>query len=124
LRQLEYPQRPAQRARNMFAGDPGHSTGRSLFDAALAGGAQALGIGAGGLRPGAPADMVALDVNHPALASRDGDQWLDAWIFAAARPAVEAVWVRGRRVVADGRHVARTRIDRAFRLALQRLLAA
>jgi formimidoylglutamate deiminase len=124
LRQLEYSQRPAQRARNMFAGDPGHSTGRSLFDAALAGGAQALGIGAGGLRPGAPADMVALDVNHPALASRDGDQWLDAWIFAAARPAVEAVWVRGRRVVADGRHVARTRIDRAFRLALQRLLAA
>jgi formimidoylglutamate deiminase len=37
LRQLEYSQRLAQRARNMFAGDPGHSTGRSLFDAALAG---------------------------------------------------------------------------------------
>ena len=42
LRVLEYSQRLAQRARNVLARAEGQSTGRSLFDAALAGGAQAL----------------------------------------------------------------------------------
>ena len=43
LRILEYSQRLAQRARNVLARAEGQSTGRSLFEAALAGGAQALG---------------------------------------------------------------------------------
>ncbi len=38
LRLLEYSQRLSRRARNVLAGESGHSTGRSLFDAALAGG--------------------------------------------------------------------------------------
>ena len=42
LRQLEYGQRLARRARNVMAAQEGESTGRRLFDAALAGGAQAL----------------------------------------------------------------------------------
>lgn len=42
LRILEYSQRLAQRARNVLARAEGQSTGRSLVDAALAGGAQAL----------------------------------------------------------------------------------
>jgi formiminoglutamate deiminase len=121
LRQLEYAQRLGLRARNVLAGAEGHSTGRSLFDAALAGGAQALASGAYGLRNGAPADLVALDADHPGLAGAGGDQWLDGWIFAAARPAVAAVWVRGRQVVAEGRHVSHERIGGAFRRTLRRL---
>jgi formiminoglutamate deiminase len=42
LRILEYSQRLAQRARNVLARAEGQSTGRSLFEAALAGGTQAL----------------------------------------------------------------------------------
>ena len=47
LRQLEYSQRLAQQARNVLAGTGGASTGRHLFEAALAGGRQALGTAAG-----------------------------------------------------------------------------
>src|SRR5207245_296342 len=42
LRTLEYSQRLAQRARNVLAAGANASTGRSLFDAALAAGRQAL----------------------------------------------------------------------------------
>src|SRR5581483_4465368 len=52
LRTLEYSQRLAHRARNVLAPKPGSSSGRSLFDAVLAGGAQALGC-ASGFAPGA-----------------------------------------------------------------------
>ena len=52
LRVLEYSQRLAQRARNVLARAEGQSTGRSLFDAALAGGAQALRARAGGVNSG------------------------------------------------------------------------
>lgn len=52
LRVLEYSQRLAQRARNVLARAEGQSTGRSLFDAALAGGAQALSARAGGVGSG------------------------------------------------------------------------
>ena len=48
LRVLEYSQRLAQRARNVLARAEGQSTGRSLFEAALLGGAQALNARGGG----------------------------------------------------------------------------
>lgn len=121
LRQLEYSQRLRHRARNVLSAGDGSSTARTLFDAALAGGAQALSAGACGIRVGASADLVALDGEHPALLGANCDQWLDGWVFAAARPAVSAVWVRGRQVVAGGCHVARTQIGLAYRRALARL---
>ncbi|HEY4211767.1 MAG TPA: formimidoylglutamate deiminase [Steroidobacteraceae bacterium] len=45
LRTLEYSQRLAHRARNVLARGDGASTGRTLFDAALAGGAAAAQLG-------------------------------------------------------------------------------
>ncbi len=68
LRSLEYSQRLAHRARNVLAA-PGASVGATLYAAALAGGAQALHRPAGVLAPGALADLVAIDRDHPALAS-------------------------------------------------------
>jgi formiminoglutamate deiminase len=123
LRAMEYAQRLAGRARNVWAAAEGRSTGRCLFDAAFAGGCQALGVASPGLLPGAVADVVALAADHPALAERRGDALLDGWIFAATSPAIAAVWARGRQVVADGRHIARASIAQAFRQALKRLLA-
>jgi formimidoylglutamate deiminase len=112
LRQLEYSQRLRDRARNVLA-DAGRSTGRWLFEGALAGGARALGAAGGGIAPGAPADLVALDAHDPALAGRSEDTLLDAWLFASRRGA-DAVWVAGRKLVSGGRHAARDEVARRF----------
>ena len=65
LRQLEYSQRLALRARNVIAA-PGGSTARALFDHALAGGGAALKAPAG-LAVGHYADMVSLDISGRSL---------------------------------------------------------
>ena len=124
LRQLEYAQRLGQRGRNLLAGEAGASTGRALFDAALAGGALALNTGTPGLRAGAAADFVTLRPGHPNLVHRHGDRLLDGWIFGAGRGAVDGVWVRGRQCVADGRHVAREAVAARYAETMRRLLAA
>ena len=114
LRLLEQGRRLADRARNRLARPP-LSTGRSLFDAAAAGGAQALGVAMGAIAVGAKADFVVLDGDDVALAGRTDDTALDAWIFAAPREPIREVWAGGRRVVAEGRHVAREAVETAWR---------
>jgi formimidoylglutamate deiminase len=124
LRQLEYGQRLARRARNVMAMQEGESTGRRLFASALAGGAQALQQPIGVLAPGSRADITLLDATHPDLASRDGDEWLDAWIFVAGRTAVKAVLVGGEIVVDAGRHRMRPAIEARYKRVIANLLAA
>lgn len=128
LRALEYSQRLTRRARNVLAGGSGHSTGRSLFDAALAAGAQALGALAAGTSPvglaaHAPLDLVSLDAAHPALIERREDEILDSWIFAAGREAIDCVWRAGEKVVSEGRHRGRDAIVVRYRRAMKTLLA-
>ena len=77
LKQLEYAQRLRTRERNVSA-VAGGSTGRALYQRALAGGAQALKRPSGALEAGAAADFVSLRENHPTLAGRSGDEILDA----------------------------------------------
>ncbi len=101
LRQLEYAQRLAQRARNVAATGAGVSTGRSLFAAAVAGGGRALGLTPVGIVPGAEADFVSLQADHVALAGRADDAILDTLIFGGVR-AVDCVWHRGRKIVSGG----------------------
>jgi formiminoglutamate deiminase len=118
LRQLEYSQRLALRARNVIA-ETGGSTARSLYDRALAGGDTALGAAVGLSKDGF-ADIVSLDVSAvPYLAD---DQVLDQWIFAGG-VAVDCVWALGRKQVERGRHVKREAIARHFSAAMQELLA-
>lgn len=121
LRAIEYSQRLAHRGRNMLALDD-RSTGRRLFDAALDGGAQALGV-AGGLRPGAPADIVSLAAGHVSLAERKGDALLDGWIFSGRPGAIDCVWRAGRRQVVGGRHVASGAIAARYRKTLARIMS-
>ena len=121
LRWLEYGQRLASKSRNVFAVKPESSTGAALFGGALSGGAQAVGA-AMGLAEGNAADFVTLDPAHPALTGAKADQWLDQWIFAAARGAVDGVWRRGQQVVSGGRHVARAAIAANYRSTIARLL--
>lgn len=119
LRLLEYGQRLEHRSRNLLASEARRSVGRRLFEAAVAGGAQALGIAAG-IAPGNPADMVGLDGAHPSLAERKGDAILDSWIFAGA--PVDCVWRRGERLVTGGWHAHRDTIADRYRAALRKLL--
>jgi formimidoylglutamate deiminase len=124
LRLLEYGQRLAQRTRNVLAVDAGASTGAGLYRRVLSGGAQALGEGARvGLEEGDPADIVSLAGGHPDLSSRNGDAWIDSWVFAGGARAVEHVWRLGRQVVEHGQHPARARIVERYRAALERLVA-
>lgn len=118
LRQLEYSQRLAHRARNVIA-ESGRSTGRTLFDAALAGGSQALSAGPAIIKAGAPADLVSLDMADCGIEAT-GDTILDAWIFSG-RIRPDCVWVAGRKRVAGGRHAARERIVARFREAMRDL---
>jgi formiminoglutamate deiminase len=124
LRQLEYAQRLHGRQRNVMSRGDGASTGRTLYDEAVRGGAAALGAPAAVLAPGAPADIISLDTTHPSLLERRGDRVLDAWIFAARPSPVDCVWVGGRKWVEAGRHRARDPIVARYRRSIARLLAS
>lgn len=117
---LEYGQRLTRRERNVLSRGPGVSTGRALWDMALAGGAQALGQEVVGLQAGARADIVTLDAGHPSLAGRRGDAALDGLVFAGG--AVDGVWAGGRQVVAGGRHARRETARQRFNAVVARLM--
>jgi formimidoylglutamate deiminase len=121
LRGLEYSQRLAHKARNILAA-PDAPVGATLYARALAGGAQALQRPCGGIAPGALADLVAIDRDHPTLAPLTDHQLLDGWIFAADDRVVREVWSAGRHVVRDGRHIARDAIEPRYRRIMAALI--
>ena len=122
LRLLEYGQRLTRQSRNVLALEAGRSTGEELYRAALEGGSRALGV-AGGIEPGAAADLVSLDAGHPSFHAKGGNP-LDAFVFAAAQGAVDCVWRRGDRVVEAGRHRLRDAVADRYKQVLGRLLSA
>jgi formiminoglutamate deiminase len=123
LRQLEYGQRLKRRTRNVLSAGAGRSTGRTLFDDALAGGARALAQPIAGLTPGARADIVTLDAAHPSLAGRGRDAVIDGWIFAAGHGAIDCVWAGGDKVVEGGQHRLRQAARERFNVSMRRLIA-
>ena len=122
LRQLEYSQRLSLRSRNILAGPGQPSTGESLYECVLAGGAQALALPVGAIAHGCRADFLILDEAHPDLAERGEDTAIDTWVFAVGRPLIRDVVAAGHTVVENRRHVARARIDAAYRRTMVRLL--
>ena len=121
LRWLEYGQRLAAQGRNLLSTAPGTNTGGAIVRAAVAGGAQALGVAAG-LAPGAAADFVSLDPEHPAMAAASADRCLDAWVFAAGSSAIAGVWRRGLQLVEEGRHQDRETVAARYVRTIARLL--
>ncbi len=121
LRLLEYGQRLKHRGRNLLADREGLSTGEALYRAALSGGAQALGQPVGALAPGRRADIVTLDLAHPAFAGAKPESWLDGYVFNAGAQAINDVFVGGRQFVAEGRHSAREQVRRRFAATMQSL---
>jgi formimidoylglutamate deiminase len=120
LRLLEYSQRLQHRSRALLAAAE-RSTGRVLLESAAQGGAQAAGRGAGMIREGEWADLLALDMTSADLDGRQSDAILDAWIFAGDDRMVTEVWSAGRQIVTGGRHKAREVITSRYRRTMARL---
>ncbi len=121
LRWLEYGQRLVHRRRALLASEGTPSVGRTLYEHAARNGARALGLAAGALEAGRRADLVAIDTGLPALASRCGDELLDAMVFAGNVNPVRDVMVGGRWRVREGRHRARGPVRRRFAETLRKL---
>jgi formimidoylglutamate deiminase len=121
LRWLEYGQRLLARRRNLATAGQAGSTGMTLWQAALGGGAAALGRPLGKIAPGYRADLVALDDASPALYGRAGDRLIDALVFAADTRAIRDVMVGGAWVVREGRHIREDAIATVYKTTIDRL---
>ncbi|MBV8651391.1 MAG: formimidoylglutamate deiminase [Alphaproteobacteria bacterium] len=121
LRWLEYGQRLLARRRNLATAGQAGSTGMALWQAALAGGAAALGRPLGKIAPGHRADLVVLDDASPALYGRAGDRIVDALVFAADLRAIRDVMVGGAWVVREGRHIREDAIAAVYKTTIDRL---
>ncbi|MCH9000395.1 MAG: amidohydrolase family protein [Proteobacteria bacterium] len=96
-----------------------------VFGCATVGGARALGRSdLGRLAPGCKADIVLIDLEHPAM--RPLRDPLRSLVYAAADRAVRDVYVDGRRVVEKGRVLTldRDEAGRALETAQRRVAAA
>ena len=94
MRWLEYGQRLRSGQRGVLR-DGGGRVAPALLRAATQGGAQALGIDAGALEPGAWADLVAVDLNAPALTGWQAETLPEALVFGAGDETVAATCVGG-----------------------------
>ncbi|MFJ7882078.1 formimidoylglutamate deiminase [Pseudomonas sp. NPDC096917] len=122
LRWLEYGQRLRDQRRNRMYRSDQPMVGRTLYDAALAGGAQAMGQAVAGLAVGQRADWLVLDGNDPYLATAQDDAILNRWLFAGGDRQVRDVIVNGQWVVRDGRHADEEASSRDFTRVLKDLL--
>ena len=122
LRWLEYGQRLRDQRRNRLYRPDQPMVGRTLYDAALVGGAQAMGQPIGALEAGKRADWLVLDGNDPYLATASGDAILNRWLFAGGDRQIREVMVGGRWVIRDGRHADEEESSRAFAQVLRELL--
>ncbi len=121
LRWLEYGQRLLHHSRNQLAGGPGLSTGRTLLEAALRGGAQACAHNSGALAVGKRADFIVLEDEHPLLIGRAADTVIDSWIFSGNSNPVRDVYVGGKHLIRNGQHAQQGTINAAFRTAVRDL---
>lgn len=122
LRWLEYGQRLRDQRRNRLFRSDQPMVGRTLYDAALMGGAQAMGQPIGVLEVGKRADWLVLDGNDPYLATASGDAILNRWLFAGGDRQIRDVMVNGRWVISDGRHADEDESNQAFAQVLRQLL--
>ena len=122
LRWLEYGQRLRDQRRNRLYRSDQPMVGRTLFDAALSGGAQALGQPVGQLAVGQRADWLVLDGNDPYIATASGDAILNRWLFAGSDRQIRDVMVNGKWVIREGQHAGQEQSNLEFARVLRELL--
>lgn len=124
LRTIEYTLRMWREQRILSASPAAPNCGTYLYSASAAGGAQALGLPAGAIAAGAPADIVVIDTDRPEFAGVADAALLDAYIFAPRPGQVREVLVDGTWVLRDRQHPERESIAANYEKCLQRLLQA
>ena len=121
LRLLEYTQRLSKRQRNVLADATRPDVAEALWQAAVAGGAQAAARPIAGVAPGQQADFVVL--GDRLLEGLTPAQQLSSHVFASQRRnTVQEVWVGGRCRVQNGRHPGAEAAAERFVAARRRLL--
>lgn len=99
LRWAEYTARMRYQRRRVLVANEQASPGPLLLEYGTRQGARALGLETGVIAPGMSADFIAVDVNHPALAGWNADDFLDVLFFGASVGVITQTWVQGKRVV-------------------------
>ena len=117
-RQLEYHLRLVQEQRAILDFEQGGvgGLGAKLYAMASENGMRSLGLPGGALRPGEPADFIAVDLDDPSIAGANAGDLMSHVVFAMERTAIRETWVAG----------APLRLDfegalPAFRAAMRRL---
>ena len=118
LRQLEWSQRLRFRRRNVLASETEPTVGHALWQAALAGGAQAVGRRTGVIAAGYRADLVVLNADDAGLAEQPVEYALDAAIFGPGRHPVRDVMSGARWIVREGRHAHEDEVFQRYRRVL------
>ena len=125
LRWLEYAQRLTTLRRNVLADETAPQVATRLYQAAVAGGAQASARPVAGLAAGQQADFVILDASNADMAGLAPDAALSAHVFShRGAPAIAEVWRGGKRVVQHGRHALDAMAARDYIAARASLLDA
>ena len=96
LRWAEYSARMRYEQRRILLHDPLASPGPFLLDMGSQWGARSLGLQAGAIAPGMPADLVAIDLDHLSLRGWGLDDLLDTLFFGSSSAAIQQVWVQGK----------------------------
>ena len=122
LRLVDVVQRVTLERRNVLARD-GESSGLTLYQTALAGGARALAQPVGAIAAGRRADLLVLNGDDPGLVEQAASTMLDAAIYGPGRRIVRDVMVAGRWVIGEGHHADEEAVLLRYRQALKRLLA-
>jgi formimidoylglutamate deiminase len=121
-RLLEYHLRMNKLERVVLApGSSKDALAKRLFASATETGAASLGVSAGSLEVGRPADFFTVDLDDPSLAGAASGALLNHIVFSLERTAVRDVAVSGAFVVRDGRHPLAGEITREF-IAVQHKL--
>lgn len=121
LRWLEYGQRLAHQRRNVAATHQQRDVAQFLWQAALAGGAQASGRRVGALEAGRRADLLVLDGAHPNLEGLPEEDVPGRLVFCGNDNLVRDVLAGGHWVVQGGRHMAQEAIAERYRRAVHQL---
>ena len=97
LRWAEYSARMRYQRRRVLVADELAAPGPFLLATGTIAGARALGLSSGEIVASQPADLIAVNLNHPVLAGWTREDLLDVLFFGAASDVIVGTWVQGRK---------------------------